>query len=78
MKVPQLIPPDNWKKIHKRLVYQAKRNLVPTEVNPGPESKRLRYDYLVNSSDLERIVREAMKSTEQAIIIHQKLYKDDK
>ena len=60
-----LIPPDAWKKNRDRMVRAAKSKLHLTETNPGPESNRLRYDYILTKADVAMLVETVMRDTER-------------
>lgn len=69
VKLPRtlLLPPDVWKRNRDRMARKAKRGLHVTETNPGPDSNRLRYDYILTAAEVTTLVESVMRDTERLI-----------
>lgn len=65
-----IIPPAAWKRLRDTQLRRAARRLHITETNPGPDSSRLRFDYILTRSELGALVEEVMRDTERHLIFH--------
>ena len=63
-----VIKPDAWKKERDRLSRRIRRNLHVTEVNPGANSSRLRYDFILTAAEVTALVEEVMRCTERLAV----------
>lgn len=62
-----IIPPDAWKKNRTSMARSVKRNMHLTETSPGPDSNRLRYDYILTKAEVDVFVEEIMRGTERLV-----------
>lgn len=62
-----IIPPDAWKKSRISIARSMKRNMHLTETNPGADSNRLRYDYILTKAEVDVFVEETMRATERLV-----------
>lgn len=76
MSLLNLIPPEVWKHERDRIVRAVCGRLHTTEVNPGPDASRLRYDYIVTRAEITLLVEETMRETERQIVYHTKTAKE--
>jgi hypothetical protein len=60
-----IIPSKAWKKNRDRMVKRSLSHLHLTEVNPGPDSFKLRYDYIATRADIVKVIEDIMLDTER-------------